>query len=213
MSKIVVLYQSNYGAVSTYAEWLGGMLGAELHDISQSAGINTRTAEVVICCGSIHHGRLSCLSWMRRHAHRLAGLNVMLLAVGALPYTDERVMRWRQAFSTGRLRGAPLAYARGIWNPAVLNRFDMLRLRIYRFFITNKPEQRRSTDEQLFLSLGDEPQNWCDKHYLLPVIEFCNQVLPREKIRWAACLPIRSNETVIQIIVIFTNFATIMIPL
>ncbi|MGI6129497.1 MAG: flavodoxin domain-containing protein [bacterium] len=67
MSKIVVIYQSKYGATEKYAEWLAGELSGDLIQTRKATIEQVEKYDAVILGGGIYATGIAGISFLKKH--------------------------------------------------------------------------------------------------------------------------------------------------
>ena len=86
MSKVVVLYQSKYGATQKYAQWLAAELACDLVETKKANIDQIATYDVIILGGGVYASGIRGFSFLKRHFSRLKKKKLAVFAVGASPY-------------------------------------------------------------------------------------------------------------------------------
>lgn len=90
MSKIVVIYKSNYGSTQRYAAWIAEELNAELLEVDKTRPPALQGYDVIIYGGGLYAGSVNGISLLTKNFDTIKDKSLYLFTVGAADVTDPR---------------------------------------------------------------------------------------------------------------------------
>ena len=83
MSKILIMYQSKYGATKKYAEWLSEDLSCDLIETKKADINKIKEYDTIILGGGIYASGIAGISFLKKNYEKLADKKIVVFAVGA----------------------------------------------------------------------------------------------------------------------------------
>jgi menaquinone-dependent protoporphyrinogen IX oxidase len=172
MSKIVVIYQSKYGATEKYAEWLAGELSGDLIQTRKATIEQVEKYDAVILGGGIYATGIAGISFLKKHYERLRNKRVIVFAVGASPYDEEAIVVLKERNLKAELSHIPCFYCRGAWNEEIMSWKDRILCNLLKRVVARKDPDSYQPWEAALVQASGSNHDWTDKKYLEPIIEY-----------------------------------------
>ena len=171
MRKVVVLYQSKYGATQKYARWLAEELACDLVETKKANIEQIETYDVIILGGGVYASGILGFSFLKKHYARLKNKKLLVFAVGASPYDENIINTFRVRKFKGELANIPLYYFRGAWNEEKMTWLDRKLCGMLKKMVAKKdPTTYEPWEAALMEATGN--CDWTDKEALKPLIDW-----------------------------------------
>lgn len=171
MSKVVVLYQSKYGATQKYAQWLAAELACDLVETKKADIDQIATYDVIILGGGVYASGIRGFSFLKRHFSRLKKKKLAVFAVGASPYDEKMIDAFRAQKFKGELVNIPLYYFRGAWNEDKMTGLDRKLCGMLKKMVAKKDPTTYEPWEAALMEV-DGNCDWTAKEALKPLIDW-----------------------------------------
>lgn len=172
MSRIVVVYQSKYGATKKYAEWLGEELSCDLIETKKATVEQIEKYDVVILGGGIYATGIAGFSFLKKHYERLRNKKIIVFAVGASPYDEKAMTILKENNFKGEFSHIPCFYCRGAWNEKKMSWKDRTLCNLLKKAVAKKdPSTYEPWETALMQAIGSE-KDWTDKEYIKQIVEY-----------------------------------------
>ena len=172
MDRIVVMYQSKYGATKKYAHWLSEELCSDLVETKKAAIEEIEKYDVVILGGGIYATGIAGISFLKKHYDKLKGKKVVVFAVGASPYNEKAVEEIKQRNVKGELSQIPCFYCRGAWNEADMSWKDRTLCNMLKKAVSKKDSADYEPWEAALMESVGSNNDWTDKENIIPILEY-----------------------------------------
>jgi len=171
MKKVIVLYQSKYGATKKYAQWLADELPCDLMVTKDTSLATVQPYDVMILGGGIYAGGIAGFSFIKKHYDKLKGKKIIVFAVGASPYDEKAMDALRKRHFTGDMADIPCFYCRGAWDEDAMSWKDRAMCGMLKKMVAKKdPSAFEPWETALMEAMGSQ-HDWTDKENLKPIIE------------------------------------------
>lgn len=173
MSRIVVIYQSKYGATKVYAEWLSQELSCDLVETKKASVEQIeKKYDVVILGGGIYATGIAGLSFLKKHYKRLKNKRIIVFAVGASPYDEKAMAALQEKNFSKELSHIPCFYCRGAWNEEIMSWKDKTLCNLLKKAVEKKdPSTYEPWETGLMQAIGSN-NDWTDKENIKQIVEF-----------------------------------------
>jgi len=176
MNRIVVLYQSKYGATKKYAEWLAAELACDLVETKMASIEQVKKYDTVILGGGIYASGIAGFSFFKKHYAELKNKRLIVFAVGASPYDEKAVATLKAHNFKAELAHLPMFYCRGAWNEEIMSWTDRLLCKLLKKAVAKKDPATYEPWEVALMEAVGSSFDWTDRAYIQPVIEMARQV-------------------------------------
>ncbi|MFA5522824.1 MAG: flavodoxin domain-containing protein [Tissierellales bacterium] len=172
MSRIVVVYQSKYGATKKYAEWLAEELSCDLIETKKTTIDKIEKYDLIILGGGIYATGIAGISFLKKYHERLKNKKIIVFAVGASPYNDKVIAALKERnFKMGLLHN-PLFYFRGGWNEEIMSWKDRTLCNLLKKAVAKKdPVTYEPWETALMEAIGSN-HDWTDKEAIRQIVEY-----------------------------------------
>jgi menaquinone-dependent protoporphyrinogen IX oxidase len=172
MSRIVVIYQSKYGATKKYAEWLAEELSCDLVETKKATIEQIEKYDVVILGGGIYATGIAGISFIKKHYERLKNKKIIVFAVGASPYDEKAMTSLKERNFKTEFSHIPCFYCRGAWNEEIMSWKDRILCHLLKKAVAKKdPATYEPWETALMQAIGSN-YDWTDKENIKPIIEY-----------------------------------------
>lgn len=172
MSRIVVIYQSKYGATKKYAEWLAEELSSDLIETKKATIEQIEKYDVVILGGGIYATGIAGISFLKKHYERLKNKKIIVFAVGASPYDEKAMTALKERNFTEEFSQIPLFYCRGAWNEEAMSWKDRTLCSLLKKAVSKKDPATYEPWEEALMQTVEPNVDWTDKEYIKQIIEY-----------------------------------------
>jgi menaquinone-dependent protoporphyrinogen IX oxidase len=170
MNKIIVLYQSKYGATKKYADWLKEELACDLLETKKASIEIVDKYDVIILGGGLYASGIAGLSFLKKYYNKLKDRKIIVFAVGASPYDEKAFNAVKEHNLKGELANIPLVYLRGAWNEEKMTFIDRTLCNMLKKSVAKKDQSKLEPWEKALLEAAGKSCDWTDKKYLEPII-------------------------------------------
>ena len=172
MGRIVVIYQSKYGATKKYAEWLAEELSCDLIETKKAAIKDVEKYDVIILGGGIYATGIAGISFLRKHHDRLKKKKIIVFAVGASPYDETAMVALKKRNFKKEFSHLPCFYCRGAWNEEIMSWKDRTLCNLLKKAVAKKdPATYEPWETALMQAIGSN-YDWTDKENIKPIVEY-----------------------------------------
>lgn len=172
MDRMLVLYQSKYGATRRYAEWIGAAMACKCKEVG-SAGIwDVRRYQTFVLCGAVYARGITGLSFIRKYFEGLKDKQLLVLAVGANPPTREVIENLKKRNLPPPFAHIPLFYLRGTWREREMTLRDRMLVRTaYKALLKRDPATFVPWERTLY-EVHTQEYDWVNRLDLEPLIDY-----------------------------------------
>jgi menaquinone-dependent protoporphyrinogen IX oxidase len=172
LSKIIVIYQSKYGATKKYAEWLSEDLSCDLIETKKANIDKIKEYDTIILGGGIYATGISGISFLKKNYKRLMDKKIVVFAVGASPYNDVAFKILKEHNLKDNLADTPCFYCRGAWNEEKMSWKDKTLCNMLKKVVSKKdPADYEPWEDALMQAIGSQ-FDWTEKENIKPILEF-----------------------------------------
>lgn len=172
MSRIIVVYQSKYGATKKYAEWLAEELSCDIIETKKATVEQIEKYDIVILGGGIYATGIAGISFLKKHYERLKNKKVIVFAVGASPYDEKAMTVLKESNFKGELSHIPCFYCRGAWNEEIMSWKDRTLCNLLKKAVAKKEPATYEPWEAALMQAVDSSCDWTDKEYIKQILEY-----------------------------------------
>lgn len=175
MSRIAVVYKSQYGYTETYARWIAETLNADLLKTDRIKAGSLQQYDVIIWGGGLYAGGVGGLSLLTKNFDRLKDKALYLFTVGASDTTDpENIKHIRSALDsalTPEMRGKIKIYHfRGGMKYSEMRFLHKAMMGMMMKMLRKKPQSElRAEDKQMMNTYGQDV-DFTDQKAIDPMI-------------------------------------------
>lgn len=170
----IVIYQSRYGTVEKYAEWISAALECPMKKLQDISSQELADYGTIIYGGGIYAGKVSGLKKFLAKLGRTKHQKVVLFMAGMTDTADEEFYQgvakenipadWREDIKVFFLRGDQL-YSR-------MNRLHKFIMRIPKAAVEKKPVEQRTEDDIYVIEHFGSDIIFADKEQIGPIIDY-----------------------------------------
>jgi menaquinone-dependent protoporphyrinogen IX oxidase len=172
LSKVVVIYQSKYGATKKYAQWLSEELSGDLIETKEANIEKIMGYETIILGGGIYASGLAGISFIKKNYAKLRDKKIAVFAVGASPYNEKSITALKERNFKDDIKEVPCFYCRGAWNEEIMSWKDRMLCNMLKKAVAKKdPMSYEPWEEALMQAIGSKC-DWTEKENLKPIIDF-----------------------------------------
>jgi len=172
MSKIMVLYQSKYGATGKYANWLSEELSCDITETKQADIKKVEKYDIIILGGGIYATGIAGISFLKKHFDRLKHKKIVVFAVGASPYYEKAIGELKQRNMSGELSEIPLFYCRGAWSEDKMSWKDRTLCGLLKKMVSKRDPVSYEPWEAALMQAVGKSHDWTEKEQLAPILEY-----------------------------------------
>jgi len=172
MDKIVVIYQSKYGATKKYACWLSEELSCHLIETKKAKIEELEKYDIIILGGGIYATGVAGISFFKKYYAKLKGKKVIVFAVGASPYNEKAMEELKERNLKGELSEIPCFYCRGAWNEDDMSWKDRTICNMLKKAVEKKDPAKYEPWEFALMQAVGSNNDWTNKENLKPIIDY-----------------------------------------
>lgn len=174
--KIIVIYQSRYGATKQYAEWIAQALCA---DISESSKINTDKLlqyDTIILGGGLYAGGIAGAKVLMKNSDKLGDRNIIVFTVGLADVSKEENIKHikegaARVFSVELLKKIQFYHFRGSMDYTKLSFIHRIMMGMLKKMISKKPPEKQTQEDREILETFGLAVDFIDEASIIPLIE------------------------------------------
>lgn len=174
MRKILILYQSKYGATKRYAEMLKRQLGCDVCESRRAPFGQLEAYDTVVAAGGVYAGGIAGLPYIRKNLTALAGKRLAVLAVGASPFDERAVEELKVRALSGLPKDTPLFYARGTYDEGRMHWLNRTLCRMLKNALRKRDPAEFEPWMQALYEAEGQSADWVDQAYLAPLLGWLN---------------------------------------
>lgn len=172
MSRIIVIYQSKYGATKKYSKWLSEDLSCDLIETKKANIDIIKEYDTIILGGGIYATGISGISFLKKNYKKLMDKKIVVFAVGASPYNDEAFKVLKEHNLKDNLVNIQCFYCRGAWNEEKMSWKDKTLCNMLKKVVSKKdPTDYEPWEDALMQAIGSQ-FDWTERKNLKPILEF-----------------------------------------
>ena len=172
MGKVLVVYQSKYGATKKYAEILREEIPCDVVRTPDCRKMDFSRYDTVLFSGGVYAGSIAGLKDMKKHRRDLTGKKLAVLCVGASPSDPKAMKKLREQNLKGEFSETPLFYARGAWDESKMDFKDQLMCKLLEKSISRLDESACEPWMKELLTAVGQKHDWVDRKQIRPLIKF-----------------------------------------
>lgn len=163
--KCLILYQSKYGATKKYVQMLQQELTCDICDIKNYETVKAGKYDWILFAGGIYAGRIAGIDTLKKIYNRLNRQRLAILCVGGSPSDEKTLDEIKANNLKDGLENTSVFYGRGVWDESKMNWKDRTLCKMLRKFVAKN-------DPDSWLCAVGEKQDWTDRKYLIPLLDF-----------------------------------------
>ena len=176
MSRVIILYQSKYGATKKYADWLVEETGYDCIETKDAKVANLQNYDVIILGGGVYASGIAGLQFIKKNIGRLGNKKIVVFAIGASPYDEKAIMQIRKMHFKDELRNIPLFYCRGAWDEEKMKFTDRTLCKMLQKVVAKQnPDEYEPWQKALMCAAGQKC-DWTDKAYLEALLKYIEEL-------------------------------------
>ncbi len=172
MSRIIVVYKSNYGSTKKYAEWIAEVLNADLYERSKITKEVIDGCTTIIYGGGVYAGNIIGLNSLLKKYENVKAKQMIVFAVGASPVSDETEKFINEALAKVGLKSVKGFYLRGALDEENMNVIHRTMMKMMRKSLSKKDESDLEYWAQEMVANGGEAVDWTDKKNINEMIKY-----------------------------------------
>lgn len=171
--KTMVVYKSKYGSTKKYAEWLSGSLNADVFEIGKISVEKMQGYDTIVYAGGLYAGGIAGISKLKNNYNKLSDKNVVVIAVGSSPFSEEIPVVLRKKNFTAEMENVKCFYLRGAYNYPRMNMLHKMMMNMMGRILKKKGDNL-TPDEKGLLSMIHGTDDWTSEENLKPIINYIN---------------------------------------
>jgi menaquinone-dependent protoporphyrinogen IX oxidase len=171
MKKIIIIYQSKYGATKQYAQWLSGKLKCETIEKSKCKIEMLKDYDVIIYGGGIYATGIAGFSFLKKNYQILEHKKLIVFAVGASPYEEAAISALKQRNFKDDMSDLPCFYCRGTFNESIMTIGDKILINMLKKAVSKKDPAKYEIWESALMEAVGKEGDWTSEEYLAPIID------------------------------------------
>lgn len=175
MKKGVVIFKSKYGATKKYALWLQEELGFDCFEVKNITEQKLKEYDTIILGGGVYASGIAGLSFLKKNIQKLSDKKIAVFCVGASPFDENAINQIRMLHFKDELASIPLFYCRGIWNMDKMSFIDKNLCKLLQKTVAKQEPSTYEPWQKALMSCVGKNEDWTNKKYLEPLIDFVNK--------------------------------------
>ncbi|WMI80015.1 flavodoxin domain-containing protein [Anaerotignum sp. MB30-C6] len=181
MKKIVVVYQSKYGATKKYAEWISGELSCDLFERKNVKVSDLKTYDTIIYGGGLYAVGVSGIDIITKNFPELSNKNLIVFTCGladpmSKENTDDIKENLSKVFTTQMQNKIKLFHLRGAINYAKMGIIHKAMMSSMYKRINKKDYDSLGNEDKEFLSTYGKAVDFTDKSAILPIVQYVREL-------------------------------------
>lgn len=172
MKKVIIVYQSKYGATKKYAEWLSEKLNCNMIEKSKCNIETLNDYDVIVYGGGIYATGIAGFSFIRKSYSKLQDKKFVAFAVGASPYEESAILALKERNLSNNMSDIPCFYCRGTFDESAMTMGDKILIGMLKKAVSKKNPSKYETWEKALMESIDQPGDWTSQEYLTPILEW-----------------------------------------
>lgn len=174
MTKIAVIYQSNYGATRKYAQWLAQELGADLLARKTVDGQLLAIYDCVIFGGGLYASGIIGSDLVAKNACQ----NLLVFTVGlAAPKETDYSAILKRAFPNPAYQPKKVFHLRGAIDYQQLSFIHRNLMKLLKKTIEKKPKSELSSENKAILETYGQTIDFTEKSAILPIVAAAREIV------------------------------------
>lgn len=181
MNKIVVVYESKYGATEKYAKWMSKELSCDLFERKKVTSKILECYETIIYGGGLYAGGVSGIKLITNSFKKIKDKNIIVFTCGLADPKDEvNVNNIRKnlnkVFSEEMKKVIKLFHLRGEIDYSKLGIMHRYMMRMLYKITAKKEYKLLKKDEQDFIDTYGKTVSFIDKEAIKPILLYVNDL-------------------------------------
>lgn len=181
MRKIVVVYQSKYGATKKYAEWISEELSCDLFERKNIKLADLEPYDTIIYGGGLYAGGVSGIDIVTKNFNQLSNKNLILFTCGlADPMDKENTDSIKQSLNkvltTQMQNKIKLFHLRGAIDYTKLSIAHKAMMAMLYRMINKKDYDSLRIEDKEFISTYGKAVDFTDKSAILPIVSYIRKL-------------------------------------
>jgi len=169
MSKIAVIYKTQYGFTKQYAQWIAEALEATLYEVSEVKPAQLMSFDTVVYGGGLYAGGISGVKLVTKNPCK----NLVVFTVGlADPATTDFSEILNRNFTPEQLTKTKIFHLRGGIEYSRLSLIHKGMMALVKNQAAKKPEPEQTHDDKLFIETYGKQISFANKETITPLVEF-----------------------------------------
>lgn len=171
MGKVIIVYQSKYGATKRYAEWLSEKLQCEKIEGATCKLGTLQDYDIIIYGGGIYASGIAGFSFIKKNYSKLKDKKLIVFAVGASPYEEGAISELKKCNFTSEMSEVPCFYCRGTFDESIMTMRDRILIGMLKKMVSKKaPSQYEPWESALMEAIG-KAGDWTSEEHLAPILK------------------------------------------
>lgn len=176
MQKIIVVYQSKYGATKKYAEWLAEKLQCDIIQKSKSNLNMLQDYDIIIYGGGIYATGIAGFTSIKKNYDKLNDKHLIVFAVGASPFDEKNIIELKERNFTDEISHVPCFYFRGTFDESIMTTGDRILIGMLKKAVSKKdPSEYESWEKALMEAVGTAG-DWTSPDQLTPLLNYIETI-------------------------------------
>lgn len=168
MSKIVVIYQSKYGAAKKYSKWIAEALHGDIFEKGKMTAEKMMDYDTVIYGGGIYAGGIAGISLIGKNFEKIKSKNIVLFTCGlANTQIAENVKHIRDEMKKSLpeelMNQAAIYHFRGNMDYSKLTPVHKIMMKMMNSMIAKKSESEKTSEDRVFLETYGKTVDFTDQ--------------------------------------------------
>ena len=178
MSKVLIIYFSNYGSTKRYAEWIASELNADIYSI-EHVNQNTLTSYDTIILGSgLYAGKIEGLNLIVNNYDALHDKKLVLFTCGLADYSKAENInsintRLEKIIPVYIKEAIRVFYLRGYIDYKNLNLKHRIMMWLMKMSIITKKVESLSEENKDFLQSYGKAIDFTNKNNIMEIVKYC----------------------------------------
>ena len=177
MNKIMVVYESQYGATKQYAELIAKQLSADIYNADNVSEQQLKLYDTIIWGGGIYAGRINGINKLERILKNFAGKQIIIFSVGVTPIdATERLQKVRDnSLAPAFQEGISFFHFNCGVNFLKLSLIHRIMLATERMLLLLKPKKSLTESRIKYLQTYGENNQIIDESAVIPLVHAATQ--------------------------------------
>lgn len=176
MSKIVVIYQSKYGAVKKYAEWIAEALHGDIFEKGKISAEKMMDYDTVIYGGGIYAGGIAGISFIGKNYEKIKNKNIVLFTCGLANTKIEKNVQhirgeMKKSLPESLMNQAVIYHFRGYMDYSKLTPVHKIMMKMMNNMIAKKTDSEKTAEDRVFLETYGKAVDFTDQRSIGELVE------------------------------------------
>lgn len=175
MKKVLVLYQSKYGATKKYVDMLKKEIVCDVFETNSFQFNNASNYDIIVFAGGIYANGISGVKYIKKNIEYIKNKKICVFMVGASPCDKKAV----ELVKEHNLKNIPFEitvfYGRGIYDENIMSFKDRTLCKMLKKSLQKKDPTTFEPWMKAIFEASGKSCDWTDRNYVNPLIEYIEQ--------------------------------------